>query len=155
MTPEWLNHLSVKSTLYTLNTHSQGPNFTPFRSTTSVFEIQVFRKSEMHLMTPEWRYSLVKSTLCTLHNHPWGPNFNPFRSTTSHFRAAGLSKIGMQRMTPEWPYSRKCQKYPVYTEYSPPRPKFQSVSLYDQIFSRSRLVENRNVPNGPRKPLIT
>ncbi len=39
---EWpqndLKHLSVKSTLCTLNTHPRGPNFTPFRSTTSRFQ---------------------------------------------------------------------------------------------------------------------
>ncbi len=38
---EWpqndLKHLSVKSTLCTLNTHPRGPNITPFRSTTSCF----------------------------------------------------------------------------------------------------------------------
>ena len=32
-----LNHLSVKSTLCTPNTHPRGPNFTQFRSTTSRF----------------------------------------------------------------------------------------------------------------------
>ncbi len=32
-----LNHWSVKSTLCTLNTHPQGPNFTPFRSTVTCF----------------------------------------------------------------------------------------------------------------------
>ncbi len=38
---EWpqteLSHLTVKSTLYTLNTYPYGPNFRPFRSTTSRF----------------------------------------------------------------------------------------------------------------------
>ncbi len=36
-----------------------------------------------------------------------------------------------------------------------PRPKFQSISLYDQPFSRYRLVENQNAPNNPRITLIT
>ncbi len=43
----------------------------------------------------------------------------------------------------------------MYTEYSIPKPKFQSVSLYDQPFSRYRLVKNRNAPNDPRMTLIT
>ncbi len=58
-------------------------------------------------------------------------------------------------MTPELPYSLKCQKYPVYTEYSHPRPKFHSVSLYDEPFSRYKVVENRNAPNDPRMTLRT
>ncbi len=31
----------------------------------------------------------------------------------------------------------------MYTEYSPPRPKFQTFSLYDQPFSRYKFFENR------------
>ncbi len=31
-------HFAVKSTLYTLNTYPEGPNFGLFRSTTSVFQ---------------------------------------------------------------------------------------------------------------------
>ena len=33
-----LKHLNVKSTLYALNTHPWGPNFSPFHSTTSSFQ---------------------------------------------------------------------------------------------------------------------
>ena len=32
-----LKHLTVKTTLYTLNTYPRGPNVGPFRSTTSSF----------------------------------------------------------------------------------------------------------------------
>ena len=39
-------------------------------------------------------------------------------------------------MTSEWPQPRNCQKCPVCTQYSPPRPKFHSVSLYGRSFSR-------------------
>ncbi len=49
-----LNHLSVKSTLYTLNTHTLGPNFNPFALRPAIFKILVFQKSEMNPMTPEW-----------------------------------------------------------------------------------------------------
>ena len=49
-----INHLSVKSTLYTLNTHPRGPNFTPFRSTTSHFRDTGLSKIGMHWMIPEW-----------------------------------------------------------------------------------------------------
>ncbi len=60
MTPGLPEACNVTSILYTLTSHPRGPDFTPFRSTTSrfalrpaVFEIQAFRKSEMHPMTPE------------------------------------------------------------------------------------------------------
>ena len=33
-----LEHLTVKTTLYTLNTYPWGPNFSPFHSTTSSFQ---------------------------------------------------------------------------------------------------------------------
>ncbi len=150
------NHWSVKSTLCALNTHPWDPSFTMFRSTTSrdisryrffenrnalndprmtlitevskvscvhwiltleaqisllftlqptVFEIQVFQKSK----STQWpqndlNHLSVKSTICTLNIHPRDTNF---------------------------------------------------ISLYDQPFSRYRLVENRNAPNDPRMTLIT
>ena len=43
--------------------------------------------------------------------------------------------------------------YPVYTENSPPRPKSHSVLLYDQPFSRYKLVENRKFTKGPQNNL--
>ncbi len=43
-------------------------------------------------------------------------------------------KPEMHWMTPEWLKPLNCQKYPVYTEYSPPRPEFHSVSLYGCSF---------------------
>ncbi len=42
----------------------------------------------------------------------------------------------MHRITPEWPQPLKCQKYPVYTEYSPLSPNFDPVSLYGRSFSK-------------------
>ena len=43
----------------------------------------------------------------------------------------------------------------MYTGYSPPRPKFPSVLLHDQPFSRYRLAKHRTAPNNPRMTLIT
>ncbi len=61
-------------------------------------------------------------------------------------------KSEIHQMTPEWPYALNCQKGPVYTEYSPPRPKFHSVSLYDQPYSRYK-VENRKCTKWPENNL--
>ena len=48
---DYLNHLRVKSTPCTLNTHPRGPNFNPFRSTTSHFRDTGLSKIGMHRMT--------------------------------------------------------------------------------------------------------
>ncbi len=46
-----------------------------------------------------------------------------------------------------------CQKYPVYTEYISPSPKFSSVSLYNQPFSRYKVSENRKCTGRPQNDL--
>ncbi len=38
-------HLTVKSSLYTLNTYPRGPNFSPFRSTISRFQDKTCTRS--------------------------------------------------------------------------------------------------------------
>ena len=48
-----LNHLSVKSTLFTLNTHPEAQILLILALQQAVFELQTCRKSEMHQMTPE------------------------------------------------------------------------------------------------------
>ncbi len=104
MTPECPKNLSVKSTLYTLNTHLRGPNVTLFRSVASRFRDTGFSKIGNAPNDPTMTLITVVSKIPCVH---WiltpGPNFNPFRSTTSNFRDTGLSKIRMHRMTPEWP----------------------------------------------------
>ena len=75
---EWpqndLKHLSVKNTLCTLNTHTRGPNFIPFCSTTSCF--RDIRLSIIGNAPNDPRMTLItevfKSTLCTLNGHSWG-----------------------------------------------------------------------------------
>ncbi len=59
----------------------------------------------------------------------------------------------MHWMTLEWPYPLNCQRYPVYTVHSPPRPKCHSVSLYDKPFSRYNVVENRKCTEWPQNDL--
>ncbi len=62
-----------------------------------------------------------------------------FRSNTCHFRDTRLLKIGN---TPNGSAITSSNYLHKYTEYSPLRPKFHSVSLYDQPFSRYKVVEN-------------
>ncbi len=49
----------------------------------------------------------------------------------------------MHRMTSDWSWTLKNKKYPIYTTYLPPRPKFQPFLLCDQPFSRYKIDETR------------
>ncbi len=55
-------------------------------------------------------------------------------------------------MTAELIEAFNIKKYPIHTKY-PPRSKFHSVSVYDQPFSRYKVVKIANVPNDPRMTL--
>ncbi len=77
----WSWTLNWQSTLQTLsaNMYNEGPTFSPFRSTPSVFEIQGCRKSQtkksMHRVTLTWTWvlSIQKYPVCTKYLYP-GPN---------------------------------------------------------------------------------
>ncbi len=81
---EWpqndFKHLTVKSTLYTVNTHPQGPNCTPFCSTISQF---LRYKDVENRKCTKWpqndlKHLSVKIYLHTLNTYPRGPNLTPF-----------------------------------------------------------------------------
>ncbi len=79
---EWtrndLEHLTVKSTLYALNTYPQGTNFIRFTLQPAVLQIQGCRKSEKHRMTPNWWMHLnVKGPLWILNTYRQKPKFKP------------------------------------------------------------------------------
>ncbi len=70
-----LEHLTVKSTLYTLNTYLWGPNFGPFRPTASRFRDTKLSKSEKNRKSTEWlqnelEHLTAKITLYTLNTYP-------------------------------------------------------------------------------------
>ncbi len=62
------------------------------------------------------------------------------RGPTSHFQdtigCLNRKKMEMHRMTPEWNWTH--QKYPICTKYLSPL-------LYNQLFSRYKVVKNRNI----------
>ncbi len=106
---EWpqteLEHLTVKSTLYTLNTYPRGPNFDPFLSMTSHFwDTKGLQKSEMHQMTSKWTWTLnsQKYHVHTVNTSPWGPNYGLFLSTTSSFQDTRSPKMGNTPNDPKW-----------------------------------------------------
>ncbi len=139
------------STLQTVKTYLWGWNFGPVCSTTTGF---LYIRSPENQKCTEWpknelEHLTIKSTLYTLNAYRWDPNFVPFRSTISSFRdttCISLPKSEMHRMTPNWTWTLNSQKYSMYTKYLPLRPKFWSVSLYDQLFLRHNMYkigENR------------
>ncbi len=79
----------------------------------------------------------------TLGTYPRGPNFGPFRSMSSCFWNMQLLKIRMHWITSKWTWTVNSQKYPYYTKYFSTRPKFWTVSFYDQLFSRCKVVKNQ------------
>ena len=84
-----LQHLTVKSTLYTLKTYPRGPNFHPFCSTTSRFwdtRLSKIRNAPSGAKLTDLEHLTVKSTLYTLNIYPWDTNFGPYHSTTSGFQ---------------------------------------------------------------------
>ncbi len=82
MTSEWLEQLTVKSTLSTLRCYLRCPNFGPFRSTTSPFgdtRLSIVGKIGMHRMTSGWPWILTgqKYPACTEYLHA-SPTFWSF-----------------------------------------------------------------------------
>ena len=131
---EWpqndLKHLTVESTLYTLDTYPWGPNFVRFTLQPVVFEIQSCYKLEMHQITSEWPWTLPKvHCIRTLNTYPRGRNFNPFCCTTSHFRDTRLQKMGNARNDLRMTLNTSLSKFPICIECLSLRPKFHSVSL--------------------------
>ncbi len=85
-----LNHLTVKSTLYTLNTH-QRPKFHPI----SLYDEACSRfKVVENQNCTEWpqidlKLFTCKGTLYAPNAHHRRPNFNPLYCTANHFRVKG------------------------------------------------------------------
>ncbi len=157
-------HLTVKSTLYTLYTYPWGPNFAPFRSTISRFWDRTCTKSVkfgnapndpklnlntyqskvlyIHLILPQEVQTLVSFALQLA------------VSEIQHVQGGHKSEV--HRMTLNWTWTLNSQKYSIYTKYSPQRPKFWSVLLYDYPFSRYNMYkagENQKCTEWPQTEL--
>ncbi len=80
---EWpqteLEHLTVQTTIHTLNIYPWGPNFGPFNSTINRFRDTTYKISE-NRKCAEWPQTELEHltgniTLYTLNTYPWGSNF--------------------------------------------------------------------------------
>ncbi len=58
-----------------------------------------------------------------------------FWSRSSNFNVEKFCEV--HRMSPNWPQTVRHEKYPVYVDYKAHIPKFSSLLLYDQPFSRT------------------
>ena len=120
----YVEHLTVKCTLYTLNTCFQDPKFCPFHSTICRFKIQSCwksAKSEMHRMTSDlsWTCNNQNYSIYTkcLHSRP--KMFVRFALRPAVFKIQGWwkSEISeMYRMSSDWLWSLNSQKYLMYTK---------------------------------------
>ena len=96
---EWpqkdVEHLAVKSTLYTLPIYRRGQHFIPFCSINRRFRgTKLSKKNRKSRKCTEWiqtdlKYLMVKSIPHTISNTSCGANFGLFRSTTS--RVQGIA----------------------------------------------------------------
>ncbi len=122
----------------------RGPNFGPFRSTTSRFrdarlppKIGECTESELTMTLNTWRSKVPLNT-------QYLPNFDSFRTTTCRFRDKGCRKLEKKRwMISGWPWT--------FTLYA------QSTYLWGPHFApfsstprNTRLLIIGNVPNDPR-----
>ncbi len=81
-----------------------------------------------------------------------GPKFHPifhYSQPFSKYKVADnrKKKKRLQILRSFWssecPWTLNSQKYPVYIKYLPQNSKVLSLSLYDQLFSRGKVVESR------------
>ena len=124
---EWpqtdLKHLTVKSTLHTLNTYPMRPKCWCF----SLYDYPFPRyKVDQNRKQTEWpqtelKHLTVKVTLYTIEWSPPGAHIVVrFALRPAICEIQGRRKSEMHRMTPNWTWTLNSQKYPVYTKYLPP-----------------------------------
>ena len=107
----------------------------------AILEIQVILR-QVHQMTSNWPWILQGQITLYMYNHcSRFSNFTPFRSITRHFRVTGhLGQV--HRITPKWPWTLQGHRCTTYILLVSPSPKFHSVLLYGQPFSRYRTFYN-------------
>ncbi len=118
-----LEHLTIKSNLYTLVT-PKAQILVFFTIRPPIFKVQGCRKSEksqMHRMTSEWLWTLNSQ------------NYHVFKLAFAYKAQILTSR----------PWKLYGLKYPVYTKDLPLWPKFWSSLLCDQPFTRYKVVKNR------------
>ncbi len=116
-------------------------NFTPFRSTTSLFRVTFhLEKNAPNGPTNGLEQSEVKGTPCMFYQYPRVPKLPDMCSTITHnqnLKPFCLCHFETSATNdPKWPWTVQGQKRPTYIILEPLSPKI-SVSLYGQPFASS------------------
>ena len=147
MTPNWTWTLNYqKYPIYTLSIYPWYPKFGPFGHTVSRFWDAICTRSPKignAPNDPNWTWTLNSQkysiyTKYSLRPKFWSVSLYNELFTRYNIHVQGHQKSEKQRMTPNWTWTLNIQKYSIYTKYLPMRPRFWSVSLYDQRSPRYR-----------------
>ncbi len=142
---EWpqidLKHSSLKSTLYTIRQvlTPEAQILVHFALQPTVFEIQGCQELEMHRTTPDWHetFNYKKYPVYTKSYLPrikiW--SLSLYDQQLSRYNIVANQKNPKYTDWPWTPWTLNGHKYSVYTKNCPPKAKFCSVSLNDQLFS--------------------
>ncbi len=103
----------------------------------AIFEKQAILR-QVHQMTSNWPWTLQgQITLYMHHKCPQVSNFTQFHSMTSCFRDTGNFETSALN-DPKWYWTLQGQRYPIYVLLVFTSPKFHSISLYNEPFSKYR-----------------
>ncbi len=99
--------VTVKNTLYTLNTYPWGvPNFGPFRHMTCRFQDTGSPKIRMHRISPNWTWNLIqKYSVCNKYLPPEAQMLVRFALRPAVFKIQGRRKLEMHQMIPNWTWN--------------------------------------------------
>ncbi len=131
--PNWPWHVQSQKYQHACYIQPLGPNFRPFCSTRSGFWVAA-QFSEKCTEWPQITLTCSRSKIptCMLYAHQ-GLNFRPLRSTRSGFWVTAQFSEKCTKWI-QMTLTRSRSKIPTYMLHIPPRPKFSSVSLYEQQF---------------------
>ena len=151
-----LEHLTVKSILYTLNTYCWGPNFGPFCSMVSRFrDTTCTRLVKMHQMTPHWTWTFngQKYSIYTQHLSQ-RPKFWSVSLYGQPFPRYNMYKVGENWKSTEWPQTEPGHitvRNTLYTLNTYPRgPFFCLFRSMTSHFRDTGSSKNGNAPNDPQ-----
>ena len=126
----------------------------------AVFELHAILRNA-YRMNLKWSWTLLRSNIYSIYVLlvSVSPKFHSgLLSMTSLFEIQSCwksEKSGSARMNSEWPWKFNRQRYPVYTNYVPPRPTFWSVLLHGQPFSKHKVFEIAKIRNAQNDLRLT
>ncbi len=143
ITPNRSWTLQCQSTYICITTVSESQISLWFALWPAIFEIYVISR-QVHQITSNWPWSLqghmypiYPKVICTPYTCYYYQCSLRFALQPAIFELQAILKQ-VHWMTSKWPWTLQGQRYTTYVLLVSPSPKFWSVSLYDQPFSRHR-----------------